>query len=47
MAEIVITEFMDEAAIKSVLAGRDVVYDPKLVDRIDAARKKCSSAHRA
>jgi (S)-sulfolactate dehydrogenase len=35
MAEIVITEFMDEAAIKSVLAGRDVVYDPKLVDRPD------------
>ena len=33
MAEIVITEFMDEAAISSVLAGRDVVYNPKLVDQ--------------
>lgn len=33
MAEIVITEFMDEAAISSVLAGRDVMYDPKLVDQ--------------
>jgi (S)-sulfolactate dehydrogenase len=35
MAEIVITEFMDEAAISSVLAGRDVMYDPKLVDQPD------------
>jgi (S)-sulfolactate dehydrogenase len=33
MAEIVITEFMDEAAISSVLSGRDVIYDPKLVDQ--------------
>ena len=33
MAEIVITEFMDEAAIRSVLAGRNVLYDPTLVDR--------------
>jgi (S)-sulfolactate dehydrogenase len=33
MAEIVISEFMDEAAIREVLAGRDVLYDPKLVDR--------------
>lgn len=32
MPEIVISEFMDEAAIQSVLAGRDVLYDPKLVD---------------
>jgi len=35
MAEIVISEFMDEAAIRDVLAGRDVIYDPKLVDRPD------------
>jgi len=35
MAEIIISEFMDEAAIRDVLAGRDVVYDPKLVDRPD------------
>ncbi|MFM8481138.1 MAG: hydroxyacid dehydrogenase [Gammaproteobacteria bacterium] len=33
MPEIVITEFMDEAAIREILAGRDVLYDPKLVDR--------------
>lgn len=36
MPEIVITEFMDEAAIESSFAGRDVLYDPKLVD--DPAR---------
>ncbi|MBY0421953.1 MAG: hydroxyacid dehydrogenase [Parvularculaceae bacterium] len=33
MADIVISEFMDEAAIAAQLAGRDVVYDPKLVDQ--------------
>jgi (S)-sulfolactate dehydrogenase len=32
MPEIVISEFMDEAAIRTVLAGRDVLYDPTLVD---------------
>ena len=36
MAEIVITEFMDEAAIREAFAGRSVLYDPKLVD--DAPR---------
>jgi (S)-sulfolactate dehydrogenase len=36
MPEIVITEFMDEAAIHATFAGRDVLYDPKLVD--DPAR---------
>lgn len=36
MADIVISEFLDEAAIESVLGGRDVLYDPKLVD--DPAR---------
>lgn len=35
MADIVITEFMDEAAIRDVLGGRDVLYDPQLVDRPD------------
>jgi len=35
MPEIVITEFMDEAAIREILAGRDVLYDPQLVDRPD------------
>ena len=33
MAEIVIAEFMDEPVIKLVLAGRDCLYDPTLVDR--------------
>ncbi len=44
MSEIVITEFMDESAIRSVLAGRDVLYDPKLVDqpeRLLAAVEHC------
>ena len=36
MPEIVISEFMDEAAIQASFAGRDVLYDPKLVD--DSAR---------
>lgn len=36
MPEIVITEFMDTAAIEAHFAGRDVLYDPKLVD--DAQR---------
>jgi (S)-sulfolactate dehydrogenase len=36
MAEIVITEFMDEAVVARDLAGRDVTYDPTLVDRPDA-----------
>lgn len=40
MPEIVISEFMDESAIADSLAGRDVLYDPKLVDdpgRLEAA----------
>lgn len=36
MADIVISEFLDEAAIAAHLKGRDVLYDPKLVD--DAPR---------
>jgi (S)-sulfolactate dehydrogenase len=40
MPEIVITEFMDEAAIEASFAGRDVFYDPKLVD--DPARLAAS-----
>jgi len=40
MPEIVITEFMDEAAIRATFAGRDVLYDPKLVD--DPARLTAS-----
>lgn len=33
MPDIVISEFMDEAAIRDGLAGRDILYDPELVDR--------------
>jgi (S)-sulfolactate dehydrogenase len=36
MADIVITEFMDEAAIRAHLSAFDVHYDPKLVDQPDA-----------
>lgn len=32
MPDIVISEFMDEAAIRASFAGRDVLYDPALVD---------------
>lgn len=35
MADIVITEFMDQAGVDA-LAGFDVLYDPQLVDRPDA-----------
>jgi (S)-sulfolactate dehydrogenase len=44
MSDIVISEFMDQVAIDSVLRGRDVLYDPKLVDNTDllfAALKDC------
>ena len=36
MADIVITEFMDEAAITEGLKGLDVLYDPQLVDKPEA-----------
>ncbi len=36
MADIVISEFMDESAIREHLAGFDVLYDPKLVDAPEA-----------
>lgn len=42
MADIVISEFLDEAAIAAILKGRDVLYDAKLVDdpaRLAAALK--------
>jgi (S)-sulfolactate dehydrogenase len=35
MSDIVISEFMDQVAIDTVLKGRDVLYDPKLVDQTD------------
>ena len=36
MPKVVISEFMDEAAIAAELAGFDTLYDPGLVDRPDA-----------
>jgi len=36
VTDIVISEFMDEAAIAEVFAGRDVLYDPALVDKPEA-----------
>jgi (S)-sulfolactate dehydrogenase len=44
MSDIVISEFMDQAAIDAILRGRDVLYDPKLVDdkdRLYAALADC------
>jgi (S)-sulfolactate dehydrogenase len=38
MSEIVISEFMDEAVIANAFAGRDVLYDPALVDRPEQLR---------
>ena len=36
MADIVISEFMDEAVLRDAFAGCDILYDAKLVDRRDA-----------
>jgi (S)-sulfolactate dehydrogenase len=36
MSDIVISEFIDEAAIVEIFAGRDVLYDPALVDKPEA-----------
>lgn len=44
MARIVISEFMDEAAIGRHLAGHDVVYDPKLVDQPDRLAAETADA---
>src|ERR1700679_1581410 len=44
MSDIVISEFMDQLAIDTILRGRDVLYDPKLVDdkdRLYAALADC------
>jgi (S)-sulfolactate dehydrogenase len=44
LSEIVISEFMDESAITEVLQGRDVLYNPELVDRpteLQAALADC------
>jgi len=44
MADIVITEFMDEAAIGEHLSAFDVHYDPKLVDAPEAMRAAIGDA---
>jgi (S)-sulfolactate dehydrogenase len=38
LSEIVISEFMDEAAMARAFQGRDVLYDPKLVDQPEQLR---------
>lgn len=44
MADIVICEFMDEAVIDAAFAGRDVLYDPTLVDHADALHAALADA---
>ena len=44
MSEIVITEFMDEAAVARLKARRDTLYDPGLVDRPDELREHVAGA---
>lgn len=44
MPDVVITEFMDEAAIRDSLSGFDVAYDPTLVDRPDDLRAALAGA---
>ena len=44
MADIVISEFMDETAVKEVLSGFDVLYDPDLVDKPEALRDALGTA---
>ena len=44
MPDIVITEFMDEEAVRGGLQGLEVLYDPKLVDRPDDLAKALAGA---
>jgi (S)-sulfolactate dehydrogenase len=44
MADIVITEFMDEAAVSRLVKSYDTVYDPKLVDDPAALHDHLTSA---
>ena len=44
MADIVISEFMDEQVIAEAFAGHDVIYDPGLVDEEDALRTALTEA---
>src|SRR5919199_4162719 len=45
MPDIVITEFMDETAVRDLARGRDVLYAPALVDRPDDLRAAVADAH--
>ena len=44
MPDIVVTEFMDEAAVDRMSASHDCVYDPSLVDNPEALVKLLPSA---
>ena len=44
MADIVITEFMDEAAVASLAKAFDTLYDPKLVDQPDRLMSEIKTA---
>lgn len=44
MPDIVISEFMDQAAVDSLAADFDVIYDPQLVDRHDDLLASVASA---
>lgn len=44
MADIVVTEFLDEAALAAVPAKHQVLYDPKLVDRPDDLLREARAA---
>ena len=44
MPDVVVSEFMDEEAVRQGLAGFDVVYDPTLVDKPEALAEASSMA---
>ena len=44
MSKIVISEFMDEAAVDGLRGDFDVVYDPGLVDRGDDLLREIATA---
>ena len=44
MPDVVISEFMDEAAVREGFAGLDVLYDPDLVDRPDELIRAAAQA---
>ena len=44
MPDVVVCEFMDEAAVAELCRGRDVLYDPELVDRPEALLQAVTEA---